>query len=251
LAFDTTHDAFLSGRLTLEQPRVGYRAGVDPVLLAASVPAVSGQSVLDLGSGVGAAMLCLAARVPDLDLNAVEIQPAYADLCQSNAQVNWFTAQVWTADLRALPDDLRARTFDHVITNPPYFDRTHGNASEDVGRDMAFAGDTRMTDWIDTATRRLKPKGWLTLIQKADRLGDVLGAMDARLGSVSIVPMTGRMGRDADRIILRARKGGRAPLRLHAPVHLHDGATHDRDAEDYAPAISAVLRHGAKFPFPD
>jgi tRNA1Val (adenine37-N6)-methyltransferase len=46
---ETTFDAFLGGRITLEQPTKGYRAGVDPVLLAASVPARAGQSVLELG----------------------------------------------------------------------------------------------------------------------------------------------------------------------------------------------------------
>jgi len=251
LGSETTFDAFLGGLLTLEQPAKGYRAGVDPVLLAASVQASAGQSVLDLGCGVGTVLLCLAARVPDLALCAVEVQTRYADLCRANALANGHSAQVWTADLCALPADLTARTFDHVIANPPYFERAKGNSSDQADRDLAFGGDTDLTIWLDVATRRLKPKGWLTLIQKADRLPDVLRAIDARLGSVAVLPVTGRAGRDADRFLLRARKGGRAPFRLHAPVHLHDGANHGRDGKDYLPNISAILRNGAKFPFPD
>lgn len=67
MTFDSdlhSHDQFLGGRLMVAQPKTGYRAGVDPVLLAASVPAVRGESVLELGCGVGVASLCLAARVP-------------------------------------------------------------------------------------------------------------------------------------------------------------------------------------------
>lgn len=251
LGFDTTHDAFLGGRLTLEQPARGYRAGVDPVLLAAAVPAGSGDSILELGCGTGAALLCLGARVAGLGLYGVEVQPAYADLCRSNAAGNAIGATIWTADLRQPPAALRALSFDHVIANPPYFDRAAGSQSGQPDRDIAFGGDTPMADWMDAATRRLKPKGRLTLIQKADRLRDVLAGMDSRLGSIVVHPITGRAGRDADRILITARKGGRAALRLAPPIVLHAGEAHLRDGEDYAPAIRAVLREGAALPLDD
>lgn len=241
----------MGGRLTLEQPVKGYRAGVDPVLLAAAVQAQAGQSVLELGCGTGAALLCLATRLPDLVLHGVEVQTGYAELCRANASANAVSAQIWACDLRNLPADLRTLSFDHVIANPPYFHRSAGNSSFRTDRDIAFGGDTLTTHWIDAATRRLKPKGWLTLIQKADRLPDVLAALDARLGTVSVYPIAGRSGREADRFILRARKGGRAPFRLHAPTVLHDGPAHLNDGEDYTPAIRAVLRDAAALSLPD
>jgi len=245
--FETTFDAFLGGRLTLQQPTKGYRAGVDPVLLAAAVRARVGQSVLELGCGTGAALLCLATRVSGLGLHAVEVQPHYADICRANAVANHIDAMIWTADLRDLPADLRALTFDHVIVNPPYFERASGNSSPLPDRDIAFAGDTATVDWIDTATRRLKPKGTLTLIQKADRLPDLLRAIDDRLGAIHVYPITGRAGRPADRIVLRARKGGRAPFKLHAAIALHDGPSHVSDGEDYRPEIAEILREGSQF----
>ncbi len=244
---ETTFDAFLGGRLTLEQPTKGYRAGVDPVLLAAAVRAQAGQSVLELGCGTGAALLCLATRVSGLAIHGVEVQPRYADLCRANARANNIDATIWTADLRDFPSDLRALTFDHVMVNPPYFERASGNSSPLLDRDIAFAGDTATADWIDTATRRLKPKGTLTMIQKADRLPDLLRAIDERLGAINVYPITGRDGRAADRIILRARKGGRTPFKLHAPIPLHDGPSHVSDGEDYRPEIAAILREGRDF----
>ena len=114
---DLSYDAFLGGKLHLWQPAQGYRAGVDPVFLAASVNAIPGQSVLDLGCGVGTAALCLGARVPDLLLQGVERQAFYADLAGRNG------LETECADLLAMPLDLRQRQFDHVIANPPYFDR--------------------------------------------------------------------------------------------------------------------------------
>lgn len=242
---DLTHDAFLGGRLTLAQPAKGYRAGVDPVLLAAAIPAEPGDNVLELGCGTGAALLCLGARVTGLDLAGVEMQPDYAALAEENARTNSIAARIVTADLRDLPADLRNTSFQHVIANPPYFDRSHGTGSTEPGRDTAFGGDTPLGDWIEAATRRLAPKGTLTIIQRIERLPDLLRAMDHRLGSIVARPIAGRAGRDPDRVLLSARKGGRAPFRLTTPLILHMGNRHERDEEDYTPEIRAVLRDGA------
>jgi tRNA1(Val) A37 N6-methylase TrmN6 len=37
----TTCDAFLAGRVMVLQPKTGYRAGLDAVILAATVPAAT------------------------------------------------------------------------------------------------------------------------------------------------------------------------------------------------------------------
>lgn len=234
-----SHDAFLGGRLHLWQPRRGYRAGVDPVLLAASVPAQSGQSVLDLGCGAGAAALCLGARVPGLDLLGVERQAGYAELAARNG------LDVVKADLADLPDSVKQRSFDHVLANPPYFDRGAGVGASDQGREAALGIDTPLLAWVDAAARRLKPKGYLHLIHRAERVPDLLAAVQPRLGSVALWPICPRVGKVAELIILRARKEGRAPFCLHAPIILHAGPRHERDGDDYTPEIQAVLREGA------
>ncbi|MGB5557142.1 MAG: methyltransferase [Paracoccaceae bacterium] len=245
---DLTEDRFLGGLLTISQPRDGYRAGVDPVLLAAAVRAEPGQSLLELGCGAGVASLCLGRRVPGLRLTGVELQPDYADLARRNAAMNGIPMTVFTADLRSLPAELKAQNFDHVIANPPYFHRSHGTASPDVGRDAALAGETPLADWIAAATQRLAPKGCLTLIQKADRLQDVLSALDHRLGSVTVLPLAPRIGRPAELVIVQARKGGRGAFRLLAPLILHEGEKHERDGESYTATVRDMLRNGAALP---
>lgn len=242
---ELTRDAFLGGRLHLWQPRRGYRAGVDPVLLAAAVPARAGQSVLDLGCGAGAAALSLAARVGGLDLAGVELQPLYADLARRNAAENGIPFDVACADLRALPDRLRRRQFDHVLMNPPYFDRAAGTAAREAGRDTALGGETPLADWLAIAARRLAPAGVLTLIQRIERLPDCLAPLAGRLGSLRLLPIAARPGRAPHLFVLQARKGGRAPFRMTAPLVMHAGTRHLRDGEDYAPAVAAVLREAA------
>ena len=158
---DLSQNAFLGGKLHLWQPVKGYRAGVDPVLLAASVPATSGQSVLELGCGAGAAILCLAARVPGLQMCGVELQPPYAGLARRNAADNSITLEVATADLGALPTELKQRQFDHVIANPPYYRAGAHSPAHDSGRSVALGEQTPLANWIDVATKRLAPRGYL------------------------------------------------------------------------------------------
>lgn len=240
---DVTQDAFLCGKLQLWQPRHGYRAATDPVLLAAACFAKSGQSVLDLGCGVGAAALCLGRRVPDLALFGLELQPDYAELARRNATQNAIPLEVVTGDLTDMPSILR-RDFDHVIANPPYYPKG-STPSPNAGRATALqVGDTPLGHWVQAAIRRLAPGGWLTLICGADGLPQVLGALGDKMGSAAVLPLAPRAGKPALRILLRARKTARGPFQLLAPFVLHDGPAHSGDRESYTAQANAVLRDG-------
>ena len=69
---DLTEDSLLGGRVRLLQPSRGYRVAVDAVLLAAAIDATAGQRVLDLGAGVGAVGLCLAARISECTIVGID-----------------------------------------------------------------------------------------------------------------------------------------------------------------------------------
>jgi tRNA1Val (adenine37-N6)-methyltransferase len=239
---ELSDDAFLCGRLQLWQPRAGYRAATDPVLLAAACPAVAGETVLDLGCGAGAASLCLGWRVPGLRLTGLELQPGYAALARENALRNGIEMEIVDGDLSQMPSALR-RSFDHVIANPPYYPRG-GTASPRPGRDAAMRAELPLADWVTAASPRLRPGGWLTMIFGADSLPEVLSALAPRLGSAAVLPLSPRVGRPAGRILLRARKGGRGAFRLLAPFVIHAGDRHDGDRESYTPDANAVLREG-------
>ena len=240
---DLTHDAFLCGKLHLWQPKQGYRAATDAVLLAAACPAKAGESVLDLGCGVGAASLCLASRVAGLVQSGLELQEDYAALARQNAAENGVALNVVMGDLTDMPAALRVG-FDHVIANPPWYPRG-GSPSPILGRDTALRAELPLAEWVAAASKRLEPGGWLTMIFGTDGLPEVLACLGPRLGSAVVLPLAAREGRPALRVILRARKGGRAAFRLLAPLVTHQGAAHDGDRESYTPRANAVLRDGA------
>jgi tRNA1(Val) A37 N6-methylase TrmN6 len=238
----TSEDALLDGRVRLRQPTTGYRAAIDPVFLAAAVPALDGEQVLDLGSGVGAASLCLAARVAGCRVLGLEIQPPLVALARDNIALNGFTGRVEAiiGSLQSPPPRLAPGSFHHVMSNPPYLEADDGNPSPQAGKALAtHEGEVDLNAWMRFAVNMLRPKGTLVLVHRADRLDDLLAALRGRVGEVVICPLWPKKGRAAKRILLRGRKGVASPLTLLPGLVLHE--------EDgrYTPDADAVLRQAA------
>lgn len=238
---DLRADDFLGGALTILQPVQGYRAGADAVMLAAACPAKPGESVLELGCGAGVALLCLGRRVAGLALSGLELQPDYAELARRNALGNSIKAEIVSGDIAAMPAVLK-RGFDHVIANPPYF---LGGTVAAEGRGTARHEATALPLWIEAGLRRLKQGGWLTMIQRADRLAGLLAALLPAAGDIAVLPIAARAGRPAGRVIVTARKGARGPLTLLAPFVMHEKPQHLQDCEDLTAHAQQVLRVGA------
>lgn len=225
---DCTDDDFLDGRLRLRQLRQGHRAGHDAILLAASVAARPGDRIVDLGAGVGAAGLAVAARVGGCDLTLVEIDPALAGLARHNAAANHITARVLELDAAAPANvfaaaGLSADSADVVLMNPPFNDPVRHRASPDRHRRAAHvASPMLLADWAHAARRVLKSRGALTMIWRADGLREALAAVTSGFGSVAILPVHGRADAAAIRVIVRAVKGGRGPLQVLPAFMLND-----------------------------
>ncbi len=241
-------DRFLGGRLSVFQPVNGYRAGADPVFLAAAVSARPGQSILDLGCGAGVAMLCLLSRVEGLSVTGVELNAVSVGLARANLHANGFEARVIEADAFFPPPELASASFDHVMTNPPFFDRKNGSEAWDPHREAGRGETAPLALWLDAALRRVKPGGYITVVHRAHRLADCLAPLQGRAGDVVVQPLAARSARPARLVIVQAKKGARGALRLNAPLVLHDGAVHEADGESYSLAAQAILREGAALP---
>lgn len=243
---DLTEDALLGGRVHVAQPRKGQRASADAVMLAAAVPARSGMRVLDLGCGTGVGMLCLAARVPDITVDGIEIQEALVALCTRNIVANDMAdrLRVVAGDIRRRVPGIAPNGYDQVFANPPYFDAARHRASPHAGRATARseAGEADLAHWVAALTRHARPGGGITLIHRAERLPELLAALAVKAGAIRVTPLWSRPGEAARRVILRAVKGSKAPLQLEPGIVLH------RPDGTYLPEIDAVLRQGAAFP---
>jgi tRNA1(Val) A37 N6-methylase TrmN6 len=237
-----SEDRLLDGAVRLRQPRDGYRAAIDPVLLAASVPARDGDRILELGVGTGAAALCLARRVPGSTVVGLERQRTVAALARKNAVLNGMEGRVEIVhgDLLAMPPSLRRQRFDHVMANPPYLPAGRADRRKPSAREASdVEGDADLRAWIDCALRRVKPRGTVTFIHRADRLDALLAGFEGRAGGIVVVPLWPKAGTAAKRVIVRARQGVATPLVLTAGLVLH------RPDGSFTQATERILRAGA------
>lgn len=237
----TTDDTLLGGRVRLTQPQQGYRVAIDPVFLAASIPAGPGDMVLDVGAGAGAAALCLAWREGGCQVRGIELQRDLVRIGQRNIGLNGFTGRVeiMIGDLLRPPPRLAPSSFHHVMANPPFLQREAAMPPPDRGRATAqVESEATLADWVRFCLTMARPKGTVTFIHRADRLEALLGELRSRAGEIVVFPLWPGGSRPASRVLVRARKEVGAPTRLAAGLVLHepDGR--------YTPAAEAILRDG-------
>ena len=235
----TTRGHMLGGRVAYMQPATGFRAAIDPVLLAAAIPARPGERVLDGGTGAGAALLCLAARVPGLVGLGIDRDASLIRLARANALANawpdlWFAA----GDMESCPAG--TGTMDHAFANPPYHPE-NGTVSPETARDTAKRATAGLlARWAAALARPLRHRGTLTFILAPWMLEDALAALrDAGAPAETIFPIWPKEGRKARLFLLRGRKNGRAQLAIGPGLILHTPSGAFRaDAE-------TILRDGA------
>jgi tRNA1(Val) A37 N6-methylase TrmN6 len=244
-----TDDAFLGGRLQILQPREGYRAGLDAVMLASAVTERGGASfrVLDAGAGVGTAGLCLAWRCSEAHVLLLEREAALVALARENVARNNLGARVSVAEIdltRASPAALAAAgvedaSFDVAIANPPYHAEGAGTAARSTLKAAAHAmAEAALADWARFLARMVRPGGEALIIHKAAALPDLLSALDGRFGALCVLPLHAHAGEAAGRVIVSGIKGSRAPLRIEAGLVLHEAG------ERFTAGAEGVLRLG-------
>ena len=241
-----TEDAFLGGRVVALQPEKGFRAGIDSVFLAATVPAKEGETLFEAGIGTGVASLCVAARVPGIHITGVEVAVRYAMMAEQNAKRNSFEGaiRVIKGDVKdALRRDLAQfpahGSFNHAFANPPFFDTDKVTQPSTSLRAVANAfGPEDLEIWVKVLATMVALRGTATVVHRADSLGRLLTAMGERFGDIRVAPLFARQGMAASRVIVQGVRGSRAPMQLLPGLVLHDdGSTFTAEAE-------AILRDG-------
>ena len=239
-------DDFLGGRLKLLQPRAGYRAGLDAVMLAACVPAQPGDQVLEAGIGTGVAALCLAARADGATLTGVEINSDIAAIAVENAQRNGLGRRVQvvlgdvTGTPAALSETIADNHFQHAMANPPFYLEGTMRAPDNEARRIAHMRREGELDlWVKFMAAKVRPGGSLTFILPADALAEIHAALARRAGDIVIFPLFPRSGASAHRIIVQARKGARGASRLLQGLVLHGAGN------AFLPETESILRDGA------
>lgn len=231
---DLSEDRLLGGRLVLAQPRRGHRAGSDALLVAAFARVAPGMVAGDFGAGVGTIALALLAREPGLRAVLFEQDTLYAALARRNLAANGMAerAQVVEGDLTR-SGSAPPHSLDLIVMNPP-FHPPEGRRSPDERTDAARAGGLDLLEaWARAAARMLAGQGRIVLIHRPDQLRGVLDCLEGRFGGIELLPVHPRADEPAVRLLIRARKGSRAPLHMLPGLVLNGpggGLTAEADA---------------------
>lgn len=221
----TTHNSLLAGKVTIHQPVDGYRAGLDAVFLGAAIASKTNDRILDVGCGVGAALVCALYHTPLAKGFGVDIMPEFCALAQKNTTENTPCVCIHTGDIFTKPAPFHDESFDHVMTNPPYHKSPGFTPSPCALRSVAAGEITNgLAMWIDYCVRRIKPRGHLTMIHRADRLDEILHCLWGRVGEIRIVPLFTQQDA-AKRVLIQGRKDVKGGLTLMPGIviHNHDG----------------------------
>jgi len=244
-----TDDAFLGGALHILQPLKGYRAGIDAVLLAASLNLGEHKKarVLDVGSGVGVAGLCIATRCTEASVTLLEKQSVLSGLAHKNVVRNKFESRVHIANCDVLAPvstaKVRQHMFDHVISNPPYYDdnKIRNSANSLKAQSNAMPQDA-LQHWIKFMAQATKPGGSATIVHLAERLPDILKYFTMYFGEICVQPLHPRLNKKASRILLRGIRDSKAPMQISPGVTLHNSK------DSFCPEIERVLRNPVIWP---
>ena len=237
MKIELTEDDFLGGLVTLKQPKKGYRISSDTVFLSATLKIKPGEKLLDVGAGSGGILSCFEARnkaIEDIGLFGIEIQNDLLELARSNTA----NAHYFEGDIMEDVDGCEPNSFHHVVSNPPYYENGKMSASPYETKAIAHGKDMdHLSLWVERCLRMVRPKGYISLVHRADRLDDILTALKSKAGSIIIYPMFPKQGKEANRVIIRAQKCGKGLLSLKSGmiVHKSDG--------NYTEIAENILRH--------
>lgn len=233
---EISHDDFLGGRLKLYQPKKGYRVTSDSVFLAASIAPKKGDKILDIGAGSGAILSCLSSRLDDIEniiMHGLEYQEDLIKLANQNAaHVRYFHGDLFGEDV------LEPNSYHHVVSNPPYYDKGTVTESPYATKAMAHGkGMDSLKFWIERCVRMVRPRGYITIVHRADRMDDIIEALNQKCGAMIIYPFYSKAGQDANRVIIRAQKDAKGLLSLKSGMIVH------KSNGEYSTQAENILRH--------
>ena len=223
-------------KLIIGQEKTGYRYSIEPFLLADFMPVLSGQSVLDIGSGCGIIPLLLVHQEPTLRVTAIEIQDNITQQARKNIQQNEMDSQISLihGDFLKEADNLEQEPFDHIVSNPPYRKIQTGRINPDPEKAIArHELSLNMSSLLDKSAPLLKNGGQITLAYPPERLGETLRELENRgLHPAQTRFVHGNFEAPAKIFLVSALKGKKSDFSVAPPLTIYNAdGTYSKEAE--------------------
>ncbi len=219
---ELTEDTILNGKISILQPKTGYRVAIDPIILANFIDIKPEESILDVGCGVGTISLILKKKNITSEINAIDVDSDICEICKQNSLKNNLNINVINSNIEDahLQSPLKGKLFDHVVTNPPFFNPKSSRMG--YNKRLANFETIELNDWISHCLKFLKNKGSFSIIHSGHRLEEVLYALKNKAAAIEIIPIFPKENSDAIRVILKCIKGSKKFTKISPPIILHE-----------------------------
>ena len=78
-----------------------------------------------------------------------------------------------------------------------------------------------MSAWFSVAKKRCKPKGKVTIIQRIERLPEIIKCLDGYFGQITVQPISSFKDTTPKTVIVQATKSSSGAFKLLAPKIVH------------------------------
>lgn len=196
----------------------GDPIGTDSLALADFAARFPARRGCDLGCGSGVLLLLLAWARPELAMDGVELRPGAALDCRRVITANGLEdrCRVWEGDLRFCGPE--PGSMDLVVSNPPYFPRSAGQASPDTDRALMRTESVPLTELCKRAAALLRPGGAFCLVHRTARMGEVFAALAGAGLEVKRLRMVAVRPESAPSLFLCEARRGAKPGVIMEPV---------------------------------
>ena len=209
------------------QKKGAFCFGMDAVLLSGFASVRKGERVLDLGTGTGIIPILLEAKTEGSHFVGLEIQEESADMARRSVRYNHLEekVEIVTGDIKEAGRLFGLASFDVVTSNPPYMNQSHGLVNPGDGKAIArHEVLCTLEDVIREGGRVLKPGGRFYMVHRPRRLVEILETFRRH----GLEPKRMKMvhpyaDREANMVLIEARKGGNPLMKVEAPVIVFDG----------------------------
>ncbi|MGQ8337554.1 tRNA1(Val) (adenine(37)-N6)-methyltransferase [Sunxiuqinia sp. A32] len=153
-------------QFSVKQEDAAMKVGIDGVLLGAWANFEGCSRILDVGTGTGLIAL-MAAQKSDALIDAVEIDSDAATEAGLNFEnSNWIDRLKVTNS--SFQDYMPACQYDHIISNPPFFENSFKSKDEKRSR-ARHADSLTLQDLLLKSESLLSEKGRISLILNSER----------------------------------------------------------------------------------
>ena len=229
-----TKDHLLDGKIVYFQPKLGYRSGIEPIILASQANNKD-KTILDLGSGCGPISLILAHRFANAEIVGLENNTFHLELAQKSKIENKFSnVEFKNEDVCNFNKDYMSY-FDLVLSNPPFFFENQIFKSKNESINNAkYISKEKSEKWFKNLIYYIKDTGRALIINRFENIDFMLEIFRRFNVIVEIKPLLSFKDTKPKNVLISLKKNEKYVEKTKNEIIIHSNSSkYSKQVEDW------------------